>query len=251
MPNRLLKEGIVDSEKINELTPEAEVFFYRLLVVSDDYGRMDARPTILRSRCFPLKNYDYTQIVNFVCQLSVNCLAGVYQSNDKLYIQILNWSHRQRSHSKYPEPKDNEFIMLDEIIQKMSVICPSIDRLGLGKGLGKGWDSSMSEEEYVKPKLDRIPYQQILDLYHNKLPRNPKVAALTDKRKNHIAARWNSGRLPDIETWNEYFTYVSESDFLTGKIAPINGRKLFLADIDWLINENNMVKVYEGKYHGK
>ena len=55
MPNRLLKEGIVDSALVDSLSPEAEVCFYRLLVVADDLGRFDARTAIVRSRCFPLK----------------------------------------------------------------------------------------------------------------------------------------------------------------------------------------------------
>ena len=32
MPNRIIKESIVSSD-LNELTPEQEVFFYRLMVV--------------------------------------------------------------------------------------------------------------------------------------------------------------------------------------------------------------------------
>ena len=55
MPNRILKETICTSETIDNLSVEAERFFYRLLVNCDDYGLMDARPRILRARCFPLR----------------------------------------------------------------------------------------------------------------------------------------------------------------------------------------------------
>ena len=52
MPNRILKDSICTSPNIDALSLEAETFFYRLLVQCDDYGRMDARPAILRARCY-------------------------------------------------------------------------------------------------------------------------------------------------------------------------------------------------------
>ena len=55
MPNRILKESICTSDNLDSLSTEAEAFFYRLLVQCDDYGRMDARPPILLSRCYPLR----------------------------------------------------------------------------------------------------------------------------------------------------------------------------------------------------
>lgn len=56
MPNRILKESICTSDTLDELTWMEEVFWYRLIVNCDDYGRFDARPAILRSRLFPLKS---------------------------------------------------------------------------------------------------------------------------------------------------------------------------------------------------
>ena len=49
MPNRIIKESICTSDTIDQLSPEEEIFFYRLIVNCDDYGRMDARPQILRA----------------------------------------------------------------------------------------------------------------------------------------------------------------------------------------------------------
>jgi len=110
-------------------------------------------------------------------------------------------------------------------------------------------DASLSTPGKKRPVLDGIPYQKIVDLYHEILPANPRVADLTDKRKSHIGARWRSGRLPDLESWRSYFVRCSESNFLTGQCEPSGGRnKRFKADIDWLINENNIIKVAEGKY---
>src|SRR3990167_11311858 len=55
MPNRILREGILSSERINTLSVHAELFYRRLLSVVDDYGRFFAHPALLRSACYPLR----------------------------------------------------------------------------------------------------------------------------------------------------------------------------------------------------
>lgn len=127
MPNRLLKEGIVDSPLIEQLTSEAEVFYYRLLVVADDLGRMDARPAILRARCFPLKETLSTEKVSkLLDSVWLAKLIGRYSVDGQPYIEILKWDQRVRSNGKYPPPDDGQ----------LSVNGQTGD--GLGKGLGKG-----------------------------------------------------------------------------------------------------------------
>lgn len=94
-----------------------------------------------------------------------------------------------------------------------------------------------------------IPYSKILESYHRLLPNHPSVKVLTDKRKAHIRQTWNN-YLDTLEDWEQYFSVgVCESDFLSGKATAVNGRKPWMADFDWLINQNNVVKVSEGKYH--
>ena len=135
MPNRLLKEGIVDSDKIDRLSPEAEVFFYRLLVVADDLGRMDARPAIVRARCFPLKeSLSAEKISKWVDQVWEAGLIGRFTVDGKSYIQILEWEQRVRSNGKYPGPDDGH----------LSVNCPT--DVGLGKGKGKGLGASNAND---------------------------------------------------------------------------------------------------------
>lgn len=107
---------------------------------------------------------------------------------------------------------------------------------------------AMSPPPEKPAKADQIPYQKIIDLYHQTLPTLPKVEILTTKRKGQIAARWRNG-LQDLPTWKEYFEHISESGFLMGKKDPSNGHKRFIADLEWLTNETNFAKVAEGKYH--
>lgn len=143
MPNRLLKEGIVDSDRINSLSAEAEVCFYRLLVVSDDLGRMDARPAIVRARCFPLKEQSNisAKIEIWLEELAKSKLIARYVVEARPYLAIANWDQRVRSNGKYPAPVDGQ--PPDK--------CPSIDGQpsadgGLGLGLGKGMGASKQND---------------------------------------------------------------------------------------------------------
>lgn len=96
---------------------------------------------------------------------------------------------------------------------------------------------------------DLIPYQKIVDLYHQKLPQLPKVYALTEARKASIRARWRDGSCPDLEAWGAFFEVVAKSNFLTGQARPTGDRKPVRADLEWLTRESNFVKVLEGRYH--
>jgi len=53
-----------------------------------------------------------------------------------------------------------------------------------------------------------------------------------------------------LTNWENYFDYVSQSNFLMGKVPPINGGRSFRATLEWLTKQANYVKVLEGNYHG-
>lgn len=139
MPNRLLKEGIVDSDRINDLSAEAEVCFYRLLVVADDLGRMDARTAIVRARCFPLKEQSNigSKIDGWLGELAKARLITRYVVAERPYLTISNWDQRVRSNGKYPAPSDGQLSDNGQTGDGQ----PSADG-GLGMGLGKGLGAS-------------------------------------------------------------------------------------------------------------
>lgn len=115
MPNRILKESICSSDTVDELSWFEEVFFYRLIVNCDDYGRTDARPAILKANLFPLKDITAKNIENALCKLSAVGLVYRYIVNDKPYLQLVTWEKYQQvrtKKSKYPSP--DEGIPYDE-----------------------------------------------------------------------------------------------------------------------------------------
>ena len=107
VPNRILKESICTSENIDGLTAFQETFFYRLIVNCDDYGRMDARPKILASALFPLKNPKLSEITKALHALAAAELVILYEAGGKPYLQMKSWGRHQKIRalrSRYPAP---------------------------------------------------------------------------------------------------------------------------------------------------
>jgi hypothetical protein len=96
------------------------------------------------------------------------------------------------------------------------------------------------------PVVPAPPYKDIVQLYHEKLPKHPRCLVLSDKRKAHIRVMWR--QYGEIGLWRQLFFLVKKSKFLSGKVQRQN-RKPFIADFDFLINGNNWIKIMEGKYN--
>lgn len=126
MPNRILKESICTSDNINALSPFHETVFYRLIVNCDDYGRMDARPKILSSKLFPLKDVKPSQIEDALRALISSDLVVLYEANGKPYLQMKTWDLHQRiraKKSKYPPPDSNVLTNDSNMLTNDSTCC--------------------------------------------------------------------------------------------------------------------------------
>lgn len=108
MPNRILKESIRESDSIDSLNWFQEVFFYRLIVSCDDYGRFDGRTSVIKNRLFPLKE-DLTlkNVADAIQKLVSVGLVVLYEHDGKPFLYLPSWTAHQNvraKRSKYPEP---------------------------------------------------------------------------------------------------------------------------------------------------
>lgn len=111
MPNRFIKESICTSESIDGLSWFEEVFFYRLIVNCDDFGRFDARPAVLKSRLFPLKDrMTLKDVSNALTKLAEMGIVMLYECDGKPYLYLPTWlvhQTKRATKSKFPAPNDN------------------------------------------------------------------------------------------------------------------------------------------------
>ncbi len=110
MPNRIIKESVCTSDSIDKLSWFEEVLFYRLIVNCDDYGRFDARPSIIKSRLFPLKETLTIKTVSgAIKKLEIAGLVTLYVFEGRPYLYLPTWDHHQSvraKRSKFPAPEN-------------------------------------------------------------------------------------------------------------------------------------------------
>lgn len=109
MPNRIIREGILDSERVNSLGWAAEVFYRRLLNVVDDFGRYDGRLRMLKVRLYPLKdNVSDSNITRWLDEVQTSGLVRVYEVKGKPYLEVIDFGQQIRAKkSKFPPPNDS------------------------------------------------------------------------------------------------------------------------------------------------
>lgn len=117
-----------------------------------------------------------------------------------------------------------------------------------------GLDRIGEDKPPISPKGEAVPFQEIVNLYHEHLPMLPRVANINDSRKRAMKARWaESVNIPSgedvinmkcnsLDFWARYFRRASTQAFLTGDVTDWN------ADFDFLVKKNNFIKVIENKY---
>lgn len=109
MPNRILRPGINDSDRVDALSGGAEIFYRRLMSVVDDFGRFEADLRKLRSQCWP-KKFDKISPLKVSgwleeCSSGENPLVRVYGVEGKYYLEIQGFDQRVKGgqKSKFPE----------------------------------------------------------------------------------------------------------------------------------------------------
>lgn len=129
MPNRILKETICTSDNLDRLSAFQETVFYRLLVNCDDFGRFDARPKLLASKLFPLKDIRSHQIESALRALTSAELVILYEVGGKPFLQMKTWDRHQQirtKKSRYPGPEDENSVLISSDIncnQMISDVC--------------------------------------------------------------------------------------------------------------------------------
>lgn len=106
------------------------------------------------------------------------------------------------------------------------------------------------------PKTVPCPHQKIIDLYHELLPQCPQIQEWNQTRQGYLQGRWREKAVAlkwdseekGLHWWRRFLKYVSQSEFLTGKVES-KGRTPFVANLEWICRPTNFAKIVEGAYH--
>lgn len=226
-----------------------EVFFRRLMSIVDDYGRYEANPQLLRSRCYPLQT-DAVRVTDITRWLAACQTAGVilyYAVLGKQYLEVINFQQQQRSASKYP-PLTSDDAACNHLLAHahlgVSVVVSVVDK----------------KPTALSPaKLPTCPTSEIINLYHAALPELPSVRLHTKSRVKAIRTTWDwvmtskktdhsrrAETADDALKWfKNYFERASNNDFLMGRGKRSDDHQNWQCDLDFLLTEKGMKQVIE------
>ena len=114
MPARIVRAEINQSVSLSQVSLEADLTFRALLVAVDDFGRMDARPAILKAALFPTRE-DVTAdtVMRWVHELASIERPPVilYEVEGRRYLQLTGWEKhrgkgRRAEESRHPSPDE-------------------------------------------------------------------------------------------------------------------------------------------------
>ncbi len=271
MANRLIRDGILDSERYWSVTIEAKLLFFHLMLVADDIGCLSLAPIFVRRHCFDDRPSD-EKVAKLLQELADADLVRIYMHDGARYGFIPRFRQRlQRCTLKYPEPPAELLKGDDDAQKKLIKIKHNPPNPTVGQRLstvGQRCEMEVEVEEkkqlhgvigdanHPRPSPPSCPHERIVALYHESLPSLPQVRHWTKTRQVYLANRWReqvaAGEYATVEEgltwWAKLFAYVGRSKFLTGRVEARDGRRPFLADLEWLVKPSNFVKVIEGKY---
>ena len=106
MPNRYIREDAIESEALNAVSWQAEVFYRRLLNRVDDFGRFTANHALLRASIFPLQleKVRDSDMPRLLAECEKAGLLFVYSADSKPWLVINKWEKGRASSSKIPSP---------------------------------------------------------------------------------------------------------------------------------------------------
>lgn len=267
MPNRLIREGLIESEAVLSLPVEGRWLFVTIMLSADDLGLFEATEFKLARRA------DIRREIagKLLSMLQDADLIRLYEVDGKRFGFIPRFRQRvQIKRTRYPMP--DQALMADD---KDAV--SKINELGSKTTVGQPLDSSCAsatqpsepepepeEEKYTvaSPLVGRAdayrppdcPFQDLLSAYHECCPSLPEVRVMTNMRMKHARARWVQvcsdekwGAAEALDWFRSYFRMAERSQFLTGKAA--GNKRAWRADFEWLMTAGNFAKVVEGRYH--
>ena len=198
MPNRLIKESICTSEDLNKLSPEAEILFYRLLVQADDYGCYFGNPSLVKSRCLPLRSDEIhsEQVDSWLDEIERAGLIIRYTAADgRDYCQFVKWSKHQRvrqSEHKYPQ--------YDETNCKLKSSRGNSPQVAANGGEMRP-NPIQSESNTIQSEIESNP--TVKDVEEFALSRNSKVKA--KDFFDYYSPEWKDGDGKSIKSWKKLF----------------------------------------------
>lgn len=263
MPNRILKESILDSPTLARLDDFIQDQFPRLLLLVDDWGCFNADPESVKGKAYPKRKKVTVRTVETIIEAFWNeGMLFRWMEGDRIYGYWVSWDEhnyctgssvdedgqRVKFRRKTPAPPQEQLGQYlaahrnkseqvgtfgnksEQVGTKGSITIPITIPI----------TNSLEEEEAVTPEAVMETYNRERGLMH-------ECKRLTDERIHKCALRTSEhkgGGAAFLRDFTEAIIKARDSPFMIGK-----GARGWIADFDFFIkNSTNYIQVTEGKY---
>jgi hypothetical protein len=173
MPNTLIREGYLDSDRVSSLCDFDDRVFFRLLLAADDAGRTDGRVDKLRSALFPTREVVRgVDVEKAIDRLVAAGLLIRWEWDGKPVIQVMRWQRRSGAQfSKFPdrfgsfriawaaiETRDgNRAFALTSLPEGMRSLCQPIDNPfdGVSQKVTETETDTQTDTQTLSPQTPR------------------------------------------------------------------------------------------------
>lgn len=122
MPNRMIREDLLDSERYWSVTIEARQLFWHLMLLADDFGCITFAPVFIRRRCFD-EMPSQSKLTKLIEQLVDADLIRSYKVGNGIYGFIPRFRQKLRiDKPKYPPPPESLYADDQHAVNKFQTI---------------------------------------------------------------------------------------------------------------------------------
>jgi len=206
MPDRLLRDELLNSERYWSVSDEAKLLYIHLILSADDTARYSGKNFTLRTRCFSGRGMETNRMEILLSELVDQDLIRLYFVQDERFIFIPRFKQRLRYYnSKYPEPP----IQINDIDYKKT-------DSSLTQAIPKT-DASLLKRSEVKRSEENIyAYTEEFELFWKSYPRHEsKSSAMKAFKKVKVdinillkaiaqqknSKQWKDNIIPHASTW--------------------------------------------------
>ncbi len=272
MPNRLIREEMLESESILSLPVEARWLYVTILLSADDIGFFEATSFKLARRA-DIRREAGESLLNMLADAD---LVRLYEVDNKRYGFIPKFRQRlQIKRAKYPAPpaallmddedasnKINNLAVKTTVVQQKSTVVQQKIAVVQPSEPEPEPEPEVIKDAYASKSgttFPSCPQQEILSLYGKHLPHLSQPRVWEGNRAAMLKQRWVQAAKPSayspegykskeagLAWWDAFFAYIANDTKLSTGFES-NGRS-WRPDLVWIVTAGNFAKIIDGKY---
>lgn len=269
---RTVKPEYFTSTQVAECSPLARLLFIGMWCFCDDGGVHPADPMRLKMEVFPADPFTKDQMVEWIGELLSQGLLVEFESDGKRFWSVTGWHHQkiEKKTIKHPqravaeESSSSRRVVVEASPNGSREVAEASPPEGKGRdtdteGNGKGREHPLDPpggecggeqdsgpDEESEPERETVVTLAMADvvMQWNSVPGIRTAKGLGASRKKHLGARLKEKYF--AENWRDGISRIAKSDFCLGK-----GSSGWVADIDWFLKPDTLLKVLEGQYDNR